>query len=182
MTPATCAFAKAWAERKHESELWPLFVAAAESVRERIKHCKQGAGGVLLATTLFTLRAEAERLGQTEQAWSLSQFWQKHPRLYQSLFCTVITSNPGIFKGVRMSAFADSGDRIDLAYLIFPEELRVHVDVYGIYRPFLTRFREVFSQVCGELRDFVHLYGSAQEARPREFILPARSNDSGSFL
>lgn len=159
VSPQSCELADAWQEQPHDAVMWQRFRAAAASLRQRVKACKEGSGGVLLTTTLFLLRAEAERLGQADDGWQLESFWQRHPRLRQALYCSVITSNPGAQDGIQMFAWADIGDNIDIPYIIFPHELRIHLLMPGQYASSLPRFEAVFLQVITQLRDFVRQFG-----------------------
>lgn len=159
VTAQSCELADAWQAQPRDALMWQRFRAAAASLRQRVKACKEGPGGVLLTTTLFLLRAQAERLGQADDGWQLAAFWQRHPQLHQALYCSVITSNPGAQDGVQMFAWPDIGDSIGIPYIIFPCELCIHFLLLGKYAASLPRFQAVFLQVMKALRDFVGAFG-----------------------
>lgn len=159
VTAQSRELAEAWQEQPHDALMWQRFRAAAASLRQRVKACKEGQGGVLLITTLFLLRAEAERLGQAQDGWQLAAFWQRHPQLHQALYCSVITSNPGAQDGVQMFAWPDINDSIGIPYIIFPNELCIHFLLLGKYAASLPRFQAVFLEVMTQLRDFVGAFG-----------------------
>jgi carnitine O-acetyltransferase len=159
VTAQSRELAEAWQAQPRDALMWQRFRAAAASLRQRVKACKEGQGGVLLITTLFLLRAEAERLGQAQDGWQLAAFWQRHPQLHQALYCSVITSNPGAQDGVQMFAWPDINDSIGIPYIIFPNELCIHFLLLGKYAASLPRFQALFLDVMKELRDLVGAFG-----------------------